>query len=516
MRNKILIRNKFNIILSIITCILFFSSTANATIIGAIQNTIPQSDGSLIVNGWACDTTKKSDVWLEIFPGIRGTSGVSRISWGGTQVNSPTGTSSSCIDPTSGFSYRVSSANVSQFSGKSLWGYIMVNGIPTQMGNSGSYIIRDDGNSSSSDNQNQYSSFSLSQLQSINTSNTGPQVNLNNLVHSGEIKSAFDGEVIEGLNIDGNVTINKNNVTLQNCKVKGTVTIREGVTGTIIKNCTIDAKFQYRGILISGNDTNIEFVEIKNAISAGIALWVSTNKTLQATNTHIKRVNIFDSTDGILSRPHAAGNNPVTNLLIEESYIHDSFTRTKAKNALQNLPVGTPAAIKKALQNSAFGAQNKLPHVDGIQISGNKNVLIRNNRISIPIDQNEVAPTAPIYIKPDAFFDKNIIAVGNLVSGGASSLSTVKNKNPVLDVLNILITDNFLTQGQWVHRPIRVSNTLGDLDCIVLNTNKNTSGEELWPFTNQEESGYIESIEDESCFVGTSGWTGWPSNWPVE
>ncbi len=548
-------RSKFNIILSITTYILLFSSIANATVTGAIQNIIPQADGSLIINGWACDTTKKSDVWLEIFPGIRGTTGVYRISWGGTQVNSPVGTNPSCIDRTSGFRYRVSSANVSKFSGKSLWGYIMVNGVPTQMGGSGSYIIEDNEDNEDDggdNNQNQqprdrnYDTKLLDQLLGINESNTGHQVDLTNLNHSNSIgkatkASSIGDNHIKGFRHDGDVVIDKDGVTLENCMVNGTVTVREGITGTKIINCAIDAKFQPWGIMIQGNNTSIQNVEIKNALNGGIGLRANQKNKEQANNTHIKRVHIFNCVDGIQSRPlekWKGGHNPVTNLLIEESYIHDSLSTTKAQDALDNFDkdpfykqlgvVGGAervTAIKKALNNAAgSNGGTHIPHVDGIQIAGNKNVVIRHNRITIP---NEHA-TAAIFIKPDAFFAINVMAVGNLVSGGGYTLKVGENKpgslgnRAIPDARNILIADNFIVNGKWKtgFAAINASFTTAT-DGIVIQNNKSAdlSFRQLIPNSNpwtdsNPDAEYTDKIDFFKNYTMWE-WSGWPTDWPV-
>ena len=82
---------------------------------------------------------------------------------------------------------------------------------------------------------------------------------------SGGLTLSTPGQVVSGLNINGNVNIHASNVTLENCIIHVTdptqfaaVAVLGGLTGVVIKNCTIigpgsSATTQFYGVDVLGN-----------------------------------------------------------------------------------------------------------------------------------------------------------------------------------------------------------------------------------------------------------------------
>jgi len=79
------------------------------------------------------------------------------------------------------------------------------------------------------------------------------------LSNSGSITTSAAGQRISAKNISGSVTINHNNCILEKCKIKGgaymTVTVKQGVTGTIIRDCEIDSNSTQGSCGINGTGT---------------------------------------------------------------------------------------------------------------------------------------------------------------------------------------------------------------------------------------------------------------------
>src|ERR1700704_5656396 len=71
------------------------------------------------------------------------------------------------------------------------------------------------------------------------------------LTPSGDLVITKAGTVISGLNIQGTVTIEAPNVTLENCKVTSgswfVVNIAKGVTGAVVQNCEINGQGTFTG-----------------------------------------------------------------------------------------------------------------------------------------------------------------------------------------------------------------------------------------------------------------------------
>jgi hypothetical protein len=157
-------------------------------------------------------------------------------------------------------------------------------------------------------------------------SNTGVPAGTN-LTPSGSITITTAGAVVSGLDINGTVNINANNVTFERSRVRSgsftAVRIQSGRTGVIIQ------------------DVEVNGVGTGNEGDNGIA----------GEGATIRRVNVYNVENGITPQ---SSNSP---MLIEDSYIHD----LKASGA---------------------------PHYDGIQIDGGlSNITIRHNTVSNPHGQ---------------------------------------------------------------------------------------------------------------------------------
>ena len=150
------------------------------------------------------------------------------------------------------------------------------------------------------------------------------------------------GAIIDGLDISGSVTIEANDVVLQNCKVTGTgyavVLIRPGISGTVIKNC-----------------------EISNQGAGGEGI---------AGQGTFLRNNIHDCADGIDVR----GNNTV----IRDNYIHrmrgtaDShYDGIQADGGFTNLTIVHNTIINDQNQTSAVMIDNYWGPIDRVRIENN-------------------------------------------------------------------------------------------------------------------------------------------------
>lgn len=174
--------------------------------------------------------------------------------------------------------------------------------------------------------------------------NTGPPSDLE-LKPSGPLTIAIAGTTVSGLDIEGGVTVNADNVTIEMSRISANawavIKIDPHQTGVVVRDCTIDG----RGAAPDGNG----------------------NQGIMGQGT-FQRNNIFNVENGIVLTEN--GN------LIEGNFIHDL---------------------------NAGGA----PHYDGIQIDGGiSDVVIRHNTIinshgaagAIMID-NEFGPVSNIVIE---------------------------------------------------------------------------------------------------------------------
>jgi hypothetical protein len=139
------------------------------------------------------------------------------------------------------------------------------------------------------------------------------------LVPSGDLRIDTPGVVIEGLDIQGTVMINANDVTLKNCKVTGAswavINITSGKTGVVVQDCEI------------------------NGLSAEGVRGISGQGTFLRNNIHHTEDGIYLIASNIA-------------MLIQDNYIHD-------------------------LQSDWSG-----PHYDGIATDGGvSNITIRHNTI---------------------------------------------------------------------------------------------------------------------------------------
>jgi hypothetical protein len=210
------------------------------------------------------------------------------------------------------------------------------------------------------------------------------------LTPSGGLKITTPGAVISGLNISGTVTIDAPNVTLKDCIIQGIgwyqVEIAPGITGTTVKNCTINA---------GGNGTNPYAL-------CGIGD--------NGSNSMFLNNNISNFEHGI-SLINGGGSGD----LIQGNYIHDFFA---------------PSSLS--------------PHYDGIEINGPaSNVTITGN--TIINNQNQ---TSAIMIDNYYGLVSNIDVNSNLLVGGAYTIF-VDAQFRGGSITGVKITNNRLGKGHW-------------------------------------------------------------------
>ena len=166
-----------------------------------------------------------------------------------------------------------------------------------------------------------------------------------------------DGFVLDGVHVDGSVTIDADNVTIRNCLIQtGTslypIYVRSSATGTVIED-----------------------VEIDNRGGTGIGMY------LQGDNVTVRRVNIHSAEDGIRIQSHDTS--------IEDSYIHD-------------------------LQRHEGG------HHDCIQIRSGDNVTLRGNNLQafVPSIGDYMNASIQVGSLSGTNSISNFRVIGNLMNGG--------------------------------------------------------------------------------------------------
>lgn len=187
------------------------------------------------------------------------------------------------------------------------------------------------------------------------TTDTGPKGNLTNRV--GGLLVNRDGDVIENLNITDTITVNANNVTIRNCRIKTAawygIIQNDGSSNLTVENCEIDG----RG-------------------SSGM-----TGIAIQSGST-IRGCNIF----GMVIAIKVWG----SNCTIEGNYIHDLAEKSTNPDAR---------------------------HFDGIAMLAGSNLTVRNNAIIMPAQNGGTAAT---FIASQQGAVSNVKVLDNLLTGQAS------------------------------------------------------------------------------------------------
>ena len=196
---------------------------------------------------------------------------------------------------------------------------------------------------------------------------------------------------INAENISGTLTVNANNITIQNSKISASgswaIRVMDGIGGTIIKDCEIDGLGDCGKAIRSGGATG--------------------------NGTQILRCNIHDMADGI----DITGNN----VLIQDCYIHN---------------FRDPAAT---------------PHYDGIvNDGGQNNAVVRHNYVDASVFTNEHVNSN---ISFNDFWDviNGATVDNNLMKGGSGNnrmLEFYGSNHPPNGCTGVVCTDNhFIPNG---------------------------------------------------------------------
>ena len=165
------------------------------------------------------------------------------------------------------------------------------------------------------------------------------------LTPSGSLVITQAGAVISGLDIQGIVSIEAPNVTLENCRITsgnwGVVIIADGVTGTVVQNCEIN------GLGTTGGD------------ATGIS----------GQGTFLNN-NIYNVENGF----SIAG----SNVLIQGNYVHDMhasgsphYDAIQIDGNASNITITGNSLINNNGQTSAIMIDNGFGPISNVQVSNN-------------------------------------------------------------------------------------------------------------------------------------------------
>lgn len=191
-----------------------------------------------------------------------------------------------------------------------------------------------------------------------NAKNTGVQPGVT-LTTSGNILTDNDGQVIQNMDVTGYIYVNRNNVTIRNCRVTCTnnfavIQLAAGVTGTTVEHCEVNGG----GLANPNGPTGISIVG----------------------RGTFRYNNIYNVGDGFSV-------SATDNVLISDNYIHTML---------------------------AAGS----PHYDGVQLQGNlSNVTLRHNTI-----YNDQPQTSALMITNDSGSIDNVLVEDNVLVGGGYTI----------------------------------------------------------------------------------------------
>jgi hypothetical protein len=169
---------------------------------------------------------------------------------------------------------------------------------------------------------------------------------------SGSVTTAFDGQVIQNLDINGSIQVNHNNVTVRNVRLRnpgGTAITVLQKTGLVVEDCEIDG---------TGNTNGAEVINHHNYT--------------------IRRCNVHHFGEG----PRANGN-----VVIEDNYFH-TFTNF--------IPQGA--------------------HQDCVQITSGHNITIRHNTCMMNVDGGNAAIMIGSYSGGDILVENNLLGGGGFTA----------------------------------------------------------------------------------------------------
>ncbi len=201
------------------------------------------------------------------------------------------------------------------------------------------------------------------------------------------------GLKIKDLKPSGSITITKPNTIIERMNINGCIVIQ--AKNVTIRNCRIACPGAWPILMYSGSSMTIEYTEIIGTPKAAAAIG-GDNYTAQHLNVH-------GSVDGLY-----VGDNTT----VENCYIHDL----------------------------GFGPGS---HNDGIQQSYGKNVVIRNNYITVARGS-----TSAILIQTDKGPIDNVAIDNNILNGGQYTIySRIGDYRLHTPPTNVKITNNHFGRG---------------------------------------------------------------------
>jgi hypothetical protein len=236
--------------------------------------------------------------------------------------------------------------------------------------------------------------------------NTGVPSGTTLVPFSGAFTTTSAGQVIDKMDVTGQVTIAHNNCTLQSSRVRNpgfaVVQVQDGITGAIIQDCEIDGQNGSGTRGISGSGT-------------------------------ILRCNVHDSEDGIYIRG--------SNTLIQDCYIHNlsSSYATPHYDCIVNDGGFSNLTYRHNTLNNPFGQTSNC--MTDNQFGNIDNVLIDNNQL--------IGAGYNIYADGQlsgTFFITKFKATNNFINVGVSGPYSVTSVNPV----EVTFTGNYTTRGYYL------------------------------------------------------------------
>ena len=243
------------------------------------------------------------------------------------------------------------------------------------------------------------------------------------LKSSGGLTLRTPGQVVSGLDINGNVNIFASNVTLENCIIHVTdptqfagVAVLGGLTGVVIKNCTIigcgaSATTQVSGVKIWGDSqVTIDSCNIQK-VGHGVDVYAG-QAVVENSYIHDLISNPGSHYDGIF---YGGSGDPNFSLLIQHNSIINSNGQTSAV-FLQDM----------------FGAVNNVTVNDNILVGGGYTVYVDSTRGGGPVSNvsytnNHMGKGQ--YGYTDFMGSYNPVYTGNVDDGAAlaATLNTAAN-----------------------------------------------------------------------------------------
>ena len=233
--------------------------------------------------------------------------------------------------------------------------------------------------------------------------NTGVAPGTALTVRNGDLTLTTDGTVIEGLDIQGWVTIDASNVTLRNSIVRG----RAGASSN-------GAGINVRG----GDNVLLENVKVDLAFPSRYidGVWLGYDGAAKVT---ARGIDVAHGVDGMKIS---------SNSTVEWSWVHDNAWFADDPN------VGGPT------------------HNDSLQVLSGSNITVKNNHLQATDDDN-----AAIQITQDFGAVTNLVVENNWLDGGGCTLNIAHKVKSSLGATSVIANGNRFGRGSLFNCPILLS-----------------------------------------------------------